>query len=165
MLRHEVDGLIAVNPKGGKEARAHAVSPQIEAGNVYLPILNLPPWRDSFIEECAVFPNGAHDDQVDSMTQALLRLKSGRADRSSLGGIHGGPRGGRMRSITSTCGQREAVIMISIRACGVVRLDDVTELLRREGYTQYRACHQSRLQPWKYTQATRPEARVTCTRR
>ena len=26
-----------------------------------------------FIEECAAFPNGAHDDQVDAMTQALLR--------------------------------------------------------------------------------------------
>jgi hypothetical protein len=26
-----------------------------------------------FIEECVQFPNGAHDDQVDAMTQALLR--------------------------------------------------------------------------------------------
>jgi hypothetical protein len=26
-----------------------------------------------FIEECATFPHGAHDDQVDAMTQALLR--------------------------------------------------------------------------------------------
>jgi hypothetical protein len=26
-----------------------------------------------FIEERATFPNGAHDDQVDAMTQALLR--------------------------------------------------------------------------------------------
>jgi len=31
------------------------------------------PWVNDFIEECAAFPNGAHDDQVDSMTQALLR--------------------------------------------------------------------------------------------
>ena len=28
---------------------------------------------DDFIKECAAFPNGAHDDQVDAMTQALLR--------------------------------------------------------------------------------------------
>jgi phage terminase large subunit-like protein len=28
---------------------------------------------DDFIEECVNFPNGAHDDQVDAMTQALLR--------------------------------------------------------------------------------------------
>jgi phage terminase large subunit-like protein len=31
------------------------------------------PWANDFIEECAAFPNGAHDDQVDAMTQALLR--------------------------------------------------------------------------------------------
>ena len=28
---------------------------------------------NDFIEGCAAFPNGAHDDQVDAMTQALLR--------------------------------------------------------------------------------------------
>jgi phage terminase large subunit-like protein len=28
---------------------------------------------NDFIEECAAFPNGAHDDQVDAMSQALLR--------------------------------------------------------------------------------------------
>ena len=31
------------------------------------------PWVNDFIEECAAFPNGAHDDQVDAMTQALIR--------------------------------------------------------------------------------------------
>jgi hypothetical protein len=34
------------------------------------------PWVDDFIEECASFPNGAHDDQVDAMTQVLLRWNS-----------------------------------------------------------------------------------------
>ena len=74
MLRHEVEGLIAVNPEGGKEARAHAVSPQIEAGNVYLPHPDTATWVDGFVEENAVFPNGPHDDQVDATTQALLRF-------------------------------------------------------------------------------------------
>jgi predicted phage terminase large subunit-like protein len=37
-LRHEVHGLVAVVPDGGKIARAQAVSPQVESGNVYLPI-------------------------------------------------------------------------------------------------------------------------------
>jgi predicted phage terminase large subunit-like protein len=62
-----------VNPEGGKVARAAAVSPLIEAGNVYLPHPQFMPWVNDFIEECAAFPNGAHDDQVDAMTQALLR--------------------------------------------------------------------------------------------
>jgi predicted phage terminase large subunit-like protein len=49
------------------------VSPLIEAGNVYLPHPDYAPWVRDFIEECAAFPYGAHDDQVDAMTQALLR--------------------------------------------------------------------------------------------
>jgi predicted phage terminase large subunit-like protein len=74
MLKHEIASLIAVNPEGGKEVRAHAVSPQIEAGNVYLPDPAIAPWVKDFIEECAAFPNGAYDDQVDAMSQALVRL-------------------------------------------------------------------------------------------
>jgi predicted phage terminase large subunit-like protein len=73
MLQREIDGLLPVNPEGGKIARASAVSPLIEAGNVYLPHPLYCPWVNDFIEECAAFPNGAHDDQVDAMTQALLR--------------------------------------------------------------------------------------------
>jgi predicted phage terminase large subunit-like protein len=73
MLQHEIAGILPVNPEGGKVARASAVSPLIEAGNVYLPHPQLAPWVYDFIEECAAFPNGAHDDQVDAMTQILLR--------------------------------------------------------------------------------------------
>ena len=73
-LRREIAGIIPVNPMGGKEARAAAVSPQIEAGNVYLPSPIRVGWVQDFVEECAAFPNGANDDQVDAMTQALARL-------------------------------------------------------------------------------------------
>ena len=73
MLSGSISGLLPVNPEGGKVARAAAVSPLIEAGNVYLPHPQYAPWVDAFIEECAAFPNGAHDDQVDAMTQALIR--------------------------------------------------------------------------------------------
>jgi predicted phage terminase large subunit-like protein len=73
MLGRELPGILPVNPEGGKVARAAAVSPLIEAGNVYLPHPQFMPWVNDFIEECAAFPNGAHDDQVDAMTQALLR--------------------------------------------------------------------------------------------
>jgi predicted phage terminase large subunit-like protein len=73
MLYREIPGILPVNPEGGKIARAAAVSPLIEAGNVYLPHPLYALWVNDFIEECAAFPNGAHDDQVDAMTQALLR--------------------------------------------------------------------------------------------
>jgi len=73
-LKNEIPGLIAVNPEGGKVVRAQAASPDIEAGNVYLPNPSVAPWVHDFIEECAAFPNGANDDQVDAMTQALIRF-------------------------------------------------------------------------------------------
>jgi predicted phage terminase large subunit-like protein len=74
-LQHAITGLIAVNPEGGKIARAAAVSPQIEAGNVYLPHPAIAPWVEKLMEECTSFPNAAHDDQVDALTQALNRLR------------------------------------------------------------------------------------------
>lgn len=74
MLKREIPGLIPVEPQGSKMARVAAVSPEIEAGNVYLPDPSIAPWVNDFIEECAAFPNGKHDDQVDQMSQALLRF-------------------------------------------------------------------------------------------
>jgi predicted phage terminase large subunit-like protein len=73
MMAHEIPGILPVNPEGGKVARAAAVSPLVEAGNIFLPHPQRAPWVNDFIEECAAFPNGAHDDQVDAMTQALLQ--------------------------------------------------------------------------------------------
>ena len=71
MLRHKLGGIVPVTPKESKLARAHAILPDVEAGNVYLP--RNKPWVQDFIEECAAFPKGANDDQVDCMTQALQR--------------------------------------------------------------------------------------------
>lgn len=75
-LKDEIPGLIPYTPQGSKVARVAAVSAEIEAGNVYLP--ENAPWVNDFIEECAAFPNGLHDDQVDAMTQALIRLRGER---------------------------------------------------------------------------------------
>ncbi|HVN21113.1 MAG TPA: phage terminase large subunit [Dongiaceae bacterium] len=83
-LRHKVPGLVAVNPAGGKIARAQACSPEVESGNVYLPHPAIAPWVEGFIAECSSFPNGAHDDQVDQMTQALLRLGAPPLTKSTL---------------------------------------------------------------------------------
>lgn len=74
MLSRSVPGLIPVEPEGGKVARANAASPFVEAGNVWLPIAELLPGVEDLVEEAAGFPNGAHDDAVDAMTQAVNRL-------------------------------------------------------------------------------------------
>ena len=74
-LKRELAGLIPVEPQGGKMARVVAVSPLVEAGNVHLPSRAVAPWIDDFITEAAGFPNAKHDDQVDAMSQALIRLQ------------------------------------------------------------------------------------------
>lgn len=72
LLKNSIAGLVAVNPDGGKVARASAILPDLEAGNIYLP-KNVG-WIDDFIHEASAFPRGAHDDQVDAMTQAIRRM-------------------------------------------------------------------------------------------
>lgn len=74
MLKDEISGIVPVDPEGGKEARANAVSPLFEAGNVYLPHPNMCSWVEDLIEELVSFPNAAHDDLVDMTTQALNQL-------------------------------------------------------------------------------------------
>lgn len=73
-LSRIVAGIVPEEPHGSKEARASAVSPLIEAGNVFLPSPELAPWIGDFVEEAAAFPNGKNDDMCDAMTQALNRL-------------------------------------------------------------------------------------------
>lgn len=72
VLSSEMEGVIPVKPEGGKVTRANAVSPAIESGHVHLP--RFASFVEDFMSECSSFPNGAHDDQVDAMTQALNRM-------------------------------------------------------------------------------------------
>jgi len=73
VLNKEIGGFIPVQTgKEGKIARVEAVSPWIESGNIYLP--RQAEWVHDFIEECASFPNGIHDDQVDALSQGLNKL-------------------------------------------------------------------------------------------
>jgi len=68
-------------------SRAEAVSPLFEAGKVLLPA-GRPGWLEPWIEEHANFPRGRHDDQVDSTSLALDRLRdlSLAPMRASVGG-------------------------------------------------------------------------------
>jgi predicted phage terminase large subunit-like protein len=55
-----------------KEARLLAQSARFEAGQVHLP--DEAPWLAVYMDELLAFPNGRHDDQVDSTSQALRWL-------------------------------------------------------------------------------------------
>lgn len=77
VLRKKIPGMLPRNPKDPKEVRAHAVTPECESGNVLLPYPGDPgnEWVADLLSELRNFPNDAHDDQVDALTQALKELR------------------------------------------------------------------------------------------
>jgi predicted phage terminase large subunit-like protein len=58
-----------------KVSRANAVAPILESGMVWYP--EDEEFAQDLVEECASFPNGTHDDQVDVMVMALMRFRQG----------------------------------------------------------------------------------------
>jgi predicted phage terminase large subunit-like protein len=108
--RRKVQGVIPVNADRDKVSRAYAVTPQLEAGHIYVPGQarmtssgfapdpgGTPAFVQELIAECAAFPNATHDDQVDTLTQALdprrwntQRPSSARRQRSVTGGYSRG---------------------------------------------------------------------------
>lgn len=73
-LKSRISGIIPINPDGSKTARAHAVTPLFEAGNVFIPHPQTCAWITDYSAELLQFPAAAHDDQVDATTQALRRF-------------------------------------------------------------------------------------------
>lgn len=92
MLQKEVPGLVLVEPKGGKVARAAAASPELEAGNWFLPHPMIAPWVGNpenptdggFLASTVLFPFGANDDDVDAWTQGAIRIQ-----QEKVGGVFG----------------------------------------------------------------------------
>ena len=58
-----------------KVSRANAVAPILESGMVWYP--EDEEFAQELVEECAAFPNGANDDQVDVTVMALMRFRQG----------------------------------------------------------------------------------------
>lgn len=77
LCKKEIPGMLAVPPRGSKVARAEAIAPQAESGNLYLPHPDICPWINDYIEEWAVFPNGSNDDQVDATSLGVSKLSEG----------------------------------------------------------------------------------------
>ena len=65
----QMAGLRAIKPRGDKVMRFQAQTATIEAGRVFIPITAA--WLEPWLHELELFPNGRHDDQVDSTSQAL----------------------------------------------------------------------------------------------
>lgn len=68
-LRREGVPVLPIQRDRDKVTRAHDAAPMIESGNVLLP--RDAPWLSDFLAEAAAFPNGAHDDMLDPMMDAV----------------------------------------------------------------------------------------------
>jgi predicted phage terminase large subunit-like protein len=77
-LRSEGIAVTPYVPKGHKEFRMRGQTALIEVGRVRLP--SEAHWLGDFEHECAMFPKGRHDDQVDSMSQALDHARNGMSE-------------------------------------------------------------------------------------
>lgn len=73
---------ILQRPHFDKEARFLAQSARFESGQVHVP--EEAPWLAPWLDELLGFPNRAHDDQVDSTSQALHYLSARTARRTAL---------------------------------------------------------------------------------
>ena len=58
-----------------KISRVNAVSDMFSSGLIWASKERR--WAQEVMDECAEFPNGDHDDYVDSVTQALIRVRKG----------------------------------------------------------------------------------------
>jgi predicted phage terminase large subunit-like protein len=77
-LQKEIPGVVAVNPEGGKLARAQATAPLWEAGSIELPdpqVFGIT-WMEDYLHNMCAFPKAAHDDDVDATSQALIYMRT-----------------------------------------------------------------------------------------
>jgi predicted phage terminase large subunit-like protein len=114
------EGLYAVTryqPQSDKVMRMHAQTAVIENGFVRLP--ESAPWLAQYLQEMTVFPNGRHDDQVDSTAQLLDWFKEGggpapmRGSSNSTGSAPRSSAAGRRRALRCACAPRAASRMSS----------------------------------------------------
>lgn len=93
-FRHKVE---AIDPEGlDKYTRMAAEAPALERHEVWLPDPGALPeaadWLAPFLEQLLLFPAGAHDDQVDALSQLLKWLRRRAAgSRGSGWNLSGGP--------------------------------------------------------------------------
>jgi predicted phage terminase large subunit-like protein len=79
LLHQEIPGMLAIDPRDSKLARAHAASADQMSGHIILPDPEKLGWVQPFIDNFAAY-NGVgsvkHDDDIDAMSQAINWLRT-----------------------------------------------------------------------------------------
>jgi predicted phage terminase large subunit-like protein len=83
LIAEGVHAVTRYQPQSDKVMRMHAQTAMIENGFVHLP--EAAPWLAAYLHELTSFPNGRHDDQVDSTAQMLDWFKRGSGPSSNAG--------------------------------------------------------------------------------
>jgi predicted phage terminase large subunit-like protein len=81
-LRRDQVSTIPISPETDKVTRLYATQPRFESGSVHFP--EAASWLDDLISELLGFPEARHDDQVDSISQALAWIEKRRESRVPL---------------------------------------------------------------------------------
>jgi predicted phage terminase large subunit-like protein len=68
-LRFSRHNVVGVRPESDKLTRTQIVAAKFESGKVFLPVAA--PWLAELEAELFSFPQSRHDDQIDSISQAL----------------------------------------------------------------------------------------------
>ncbi len=87
-----INGIVPVRPDGSKTYRAITISPEHEAGNLFLPLHH--PRLEEMLAETAAFPRkgkGIRNDFVDMTSQAIRRLKERGRQMDSVKNLYGPP--------------------------------------------------------------------------
>ena len=75
-LQQKFERVIGIKTGGeSKVSRFNAVTPTIEAGDVYVPDELFNPGTKEYLDELCTFPKAPNDDEVDSTSQALNRMR------------------------------------------------------------------------------------------
>lgn len=85
-LRREGIPIIPIQRNRDKVTRGYDAAPFIQSGNVLLPMSE--PWVSDFLAESEAFPEGAHDDQLDPMFDAIADVQARPAKRKVAQKVH-----------------------------------------------------------------------------
>ena len=86
LIAEDLHAVTRYRPQSDKVMRLHAQTAMIENGFVHLP--EQAPWLAPYLAELTAFPNGKHDDQVDSTAQMLDWFKCAAREPGGLYGYY-----------------------------------------------------------------------------